>query len=189
MSKTIRIRPFATDDASSVRTLFIRVNWLLAPPAMKDAFERYIDRSLQEEIDRIDQYYSERQGGFWVSARDKKIVGMFGLESCISNAMELRRMYVDPDERRRGVARLMLRYAENECRRRERPWINLSTSELQASAIALYRSAGYQLVREEMATISSNKSLGGGIRRFYFTKHLDPSRPCFCFNEPHHFQF
>jgi GNAT superfamily N-acetyltransferase len=174
MSMMIRIRPFATDDASSVRHLFIRVNRLLAPPAMKEAFERYIHRSLREEIDRIDQYYGERQGGFWVSTWDKKIVGMFGLESSNADAMELRRMYVDPAERRRGIARMMLEYAENVCRQRERLRINLSTSELQRSAIALYRSAGYQLVREEIATVSSNKSLGGGIRRFHFTKHLDP---------------
>jgi GNAT superfamily N-acetyltransferase len=179
MSMTIQIRPFAVDDASPVRGLFIKVNRLLAPPAMKDAFERYIDRSLREEIDRIDQYYAAKQGGFWVAARNKKIVGMFGLESWNGDAMELRRMYVDPDERRQGIARGMLRYAENECRRRGRPRINLSTSELQTSALALYRSAGYQLVREETAAISSNKSFGGDIRRFHFTKDLDsaPSTP------------
>lgn len=79
-------------------------------------------------------------------------------------------MYVDPDMRRRGIARLMLTAAEDECRRRGRASLDLSTSELQGDALALYRNAGYQLVREEVAEAASNKTLGGGIRRYYFTK-------------------
>jgi ribosomal protein S18 acetylase RimI-like enzyme len=81
-------------------------------------------------------------------------------------------MYVDPDARRRGIARKMLREAEEECRRRNRPTLELSTSELQGDALSLYRSAGYLLDREEVAQSASNKTLGGGIRRYYFTKQL-----------------
>lgn len=36
------IRPFQDDDASQVRELFVAVNRLLSPPAMRDAFEAYI---------------------------------------------------------------------------------------------------------------------------------------------------
>jgi putative acetyltransferase len=66
----------------------------------------------------------------------------------------------------------MLIFAEEECRRRNRPRLNLSTSELQTEALALYQSAGYELVREEVAVSGSNKSLGGGLRRYHFTKAL-----------------
>ena len=172
MSSEIKIRPFSANDAAPVRNLFIRINRLLAPPDMTDAFEAYIEVSLREEIDRIAAYYGERQGGFWVAADGARVVGMFGLERVDETTMELRRMYVDPDQRRRGIARQMLTFAEAECRRRNRRRMELSTSELQAEALALYRSAGYQLVREEVALASSNKTLGGGIRRFHFTKAL-----------------
>jgi GNAT superfamily N-acetyltransferase len=168
----MEIRDFSADDAAAVRELFIRVNRLLAPADMKDAFESYIARSLTEEIDRISDYYSERNGGFWVARDGEKIVGMFGLEPSSEDAMELRRMYIDPDFRRRGIARRMLDFAEQECRRRDRPRLNLSTSELQHAALALYRNAGYALVREEIAEAASHKTLGGGIRRYYFTKAL-----------------
>jgi GNAT superfamily N-acetyltransferase len=167
----IKIRAFAPDDAAGVRELFIRVNRLLAPPDMKDAFEAYIARSLDEEIDRVFDYYREREGGFWVAA-EQKIVGMFGLESSGGGAMELRRMYVDPDVRRQGIARRMLHFAEEECRRRGRSRMALSTSELQQEALSLYRNAGYALVREEVAVAASNKTLGGGIRRYHFSKVL-----------------
>lgn len=172
MNAQFEIRAFNAVDAAQVRDLFIRVNRLLAPPEMKDAFEGYIVTSLREEIDRIEEYYAERDGGFWVAVEGSRIIGMFGLEPSSASAMELRRMYVDPDARRRGIARAMLRYAEDECRRRNRPTMDLSTSELQGDALSLYRSAGYELVREEIAASASNKTIGGGIRRYHFTKPL-----------------
>lgn len=172
MDASVAIRPFAADDAAAVRDLFIRVNRLLAPPHLADAFEAYIERSLHEEIDRIAAYYGEKQGGFWVAADETGILGMFGLEPSGPAAMELRRMYVDPAARRRGIARGMLAFAEDECRRRGKASLDLSTSELQGDALALYRGAGYQLLREEVAISASNKTLGGGIRRYYFTKPL-----------------
>ncbi len=167
----MEIREFSPDHARTVRELFIRVNRLLAPADMKEAFEIYIARALREEIDKVSEYYSQREGGFWVAVDGEALVGMFGLESSTDSGMELRRMYVDPDLRRRGIARTMLVFAEEECRRRNRPRLNL-TSELQKEALALYQSAGYQLVHEEVAVIGSNKSLGGGLRRYHFTKAL-----------------
>lgn len=172
MTHEIQIRAFAPPDAADVRELFIRVNRLLAPAQLVEAFESYIARSLAEEIDRLADYYSSRNGGFWVALDGGEIVGMFGLEASGQHAMELRRMYVAPGARRRGIARKMLAFAENECRRHNRLRLELSTSELQKDALALYRSAGYESVREEIADAASNKTIGGGIRRYHFTKRL-----------------
>jgi GNAT superfamily N-acetyltransferase len=172
VSSEISIRPFVEADAPQVRALFIAVNRLLAPPDLRDAFEAYITRSLAEEIDRIDVYYGAREGGFWVAHRGDLLVGTFGLERAEGHAMELRRMYVDPAARRAGIAREMLQFAEEECRRRDIQRLELSTSELQHAALALYRQAGYLLLREEVAETASNKTVGGGIRRYYFTKTL-----------------
>lgn len=169
----LTIRRFVETDAPAVRDLFIRVNRLLAPPQMKDAFETYIASSIAEEIGRIAGYYTEHDGSFWVAMLDGQIVGMFGLEKVAgADAMELRRMYVEPDMRRRGIARDMLAFAENECRRQNMRHLELSTSEVQGAALALYSANGYQLDREEVAASASNKTVGGGIRRFYFSKAL-----------------
>jgi GNAT superfamily N-acetyltransferase len=131
----VTIRPFQDKhDASQVRELFMIVNRLLSPPNMREAFEAYIARSLSEEMDRTTAYYRERGGGFWVALREEKVVGMFGLEPAAPDAMELRRMYVDPPARRGGIARLML--------------------------------------REAVAEQACNKTLGGGILRYYFEKVL-----------------
>jgi putative acetyltransferase len=171
-SLELHIRPFQETDAVAVHELFVTINRLLAPPELRDAFEAYIARSLTEEIDRITAYYAERQGGFWVAVRACEVVGMFGLEASASDAFELRRMYVAPSARRSGIARAMLDFAEVECRRRNARRLELSTSELQPAALELYRRAGYRLVREVIAEQASNKTLGGGIRRYYFEKDL-----------------
>ena len=149
--KTI-IRRFEEADATVVRELFVNVNRLLSPPHMRDAFEAYIMHSLAEEMGRIIAYYSDRGGGFWVAARAKKVVGMFGLEIASAESLELRRMYVWPSARRTGVAETMLNFAEEECRRRKVRRLELSTSELQSAALALYRRAGFCLLQEVIAT-------------------------------------
>jgi len=168
----VTIRPFAEQDAAQVRELFITVNRLLSPPHLRDAFEAYIERALREEIDRIPAYYSERDGGFWVAIAGDKLVGTFGLERASDDAMELRRMYVDPSARRRGIARRMLQFSEDECRRRKVSRLELSTAEIQRAALALYRNAGYRLVREETVEGLSNKTVGSGILRYYLEKIL-----------------
>jgi len=173
LSAEVTIRPFQEEnDVPQVRELFIIVNRLLSPPRMRDAFEAYIVRSLSEEMDRVAAYYGERGGGFWVALREQKIVGMFGLEPAAPDAMELRRMYVDPSVRRSGIGRLMLQFAEAECRRRDMRRLELSTSELQPAALELYGHAGFRLLHEAIAEQASNKTLGGGIRRYYFEKIL-----------------
>jgi GNAT superfamily N-acetyltransferase len=172
VSTEIRIRAFAEDDALQVRRLFITVNRLLSPPDLRAAFDVYIERALAEEINRIPAYYGERDGGFWVAVRGSKVVGTFGLECASDDAMELRRMYVDPGARRRGIARRMLQFAEDECRRRNIVQLELSTAEIQSAALALYRNAGYRLVREGIVEAISNKTVGSGIHRYYFEKSL-----------------
>ena len=53
MGNQIIVRKYIEADADQVRKLFIKVNRLLAPADLKDAFESYIVLSLREEIDRI----------------------------------------------------------------------------------------------------------------------------------------
>ncbi len=47
-----------------------------------------------------------------------------------------------------------------------------SISGVQKAALAFYRAAGYRQIGEERAETRSNKTVGGGIRRFHFVKPL-----------------
>jgi GNAT superfamily N-acetyltransferase len=169
---TIVIRQYEAHDQPAVRALFIAVNRGLAPPDKHAAFEAYIARSLVEEIDRIPDYYASRHGSFWVAADGDEIVGMFGIERLDATSAELRRMYVAPHARRRGIAQQMLARAEAVCHDAGYSMLTLSTSEVELAALAFYRRAGYRLLREEVAAAQTNKTVGGDIRRYYFDKAL-----------------
>jgi putative acetyltransferase len=168
-----QFRPYRSSDRDAVSEIFTRVNRELAPAHMRDAFEEYIELSIREEIGRIPDYYDPRRGAsFWVLANNGDIWGYFGLEPAGGNAMELRRMHIDAIHRRRGFGMLMLRHAEQVARSQGASKLVLSTSELQQTAIALYRSARYALVSEDIATSATNKTVGHGVRRFHFEKSL-----------------
>jgi ribosomal protein S18 acetylase RimI-like enzyme len=175
MTGQIRIRPYADRDLPAVRALFIAVNEELAPAHLRDAFDRYVARSLREEIDCIPDYYAARGGSFWIAEDSGALLGMFGLEGAGHGAVEIRRMYVAPRARRRGIARALLAHAESIAQAAGCERIVLSTSELQGAALALYRAAGYRLVREEVALAESNKTVGSGLRRYHFVKDLATS--------------
>jgi putative acetyltransferase len=169
----VTIRPYRDSDLPTVRDLFIRINRELASPGLRQAFEDYIARSLREEIERIPDYYAEHGGSFWVvEDAAGAVTGMFGLEAAETGAAEIRRMYVDSRVRRGGIGRAMLHRAEELCRAAGLDRIVLSTSELQQAALALYRAAGFRLIREKVATAETNKTVGAGLRRYYFEKTL-----------------
>ncbi|MGI8665302.1 MAG: GNAT family N-acetyltransferase [Jatrophihabitans sp.] len=60
-----------------------------------------------------------------------------------SPAAELKRMYVDTEQRGRGFARSMLGYLERSAHQHGVRWLLLETGSKQPEAIALYRSTGY----------------------------------------------
>lgn len=172
-SLAFTIRSYQAEDQDAVVDLFIRVNRSLAPPEMQEIFEAYVARSLAEEVGQIEHYYdAERNRSFWVATDGKRLLGNFGLESADDGAVEVRRMYVDFPFRRSGVARAMLRQAETYAGQAGFTRIILSTSSLQQPALALYRSAGFELVREEIATSSSLRTIGNGIPRYHLEKSL-----------------
>jgi GNAT superfamily N-acetyltransferase len=168
---TFDIRRYRDADRAAVRDLFIRINRELATPALRDAFERYMAISLRDEIDRLADYYAERHGAFFVVYDGGTLAGVFGLEGLGTPSAELRRMYVDAPYRRRGLARVMLGFAEETCRDAGTRVLTLSTSQLQQAALAFYRASGYRLVSEETGAAQSNKTVGN-IRRYHFEKVL-----------------
>lgn len=154
-------------------TLFTRINRELSTPETNDAFEAYIVRSIDEEIGQIDQFYDTANGNsFWIAERAGEFVGMYGLERLRDHVVELRRMYVNPDIRRQGLARRMLAHAETIATKAGYRRMELSTSELQEAALALYRRSGFGGETEYVAEDASHKTIGGGIRRYVFFKDL-----------------
>ena len=169
----LTVRRAEAQDGDGIADLFVTVNRALAPDGLAEAFEGYIELSLQEEIHPFLEYYSpERGNGLWVAVDDDSLVGMYGLEQVEPATVELRRMYVHPAHRRRGLARRLLAHAEVTAVRCGYGKLILSTAEIQKAAIALYEDAGFRLVKTEAAEAKSNKTIGGGILRHHYEKTL-----------------
>ena len=166
------IRPFKDGDKQKVPDLFIQINRLIAPKGTEQQFEEYIGRSLAAEIDHISNYYKQHFDNFWVAKQNGTLKGMFGLEQWKDDGLELRRMYVDPGTRRQGIAGHMLCFVEIYCWENGVNQLHLSTSELQPAALALCKYAGFPITHEEQVETAGDKTIGGGIRRYYFTKPL-----------------
>jgi GNAT superfamily N-acetyltransferase len=93
------------------------------------------------------------QGGFYVGYRDDRPVmtGAWRFRDDVerlgsSRPAEVKRMYVAPHARRRGLARLMLAHLEATARDAGAEVMILETGTAQPEAIELYLAAGYEAV-------------------------------------------
>lgn len=168
----MKIRRYRPQDQGAVIGLFREFMWELTPAALASEFQAYIERAIEEELGRIEEYYFHRDDqGFWV-ADTGPVVGMVGVEHRDREAAELRRMAVAAAHRRKGIGRELLGTAEAFCRQSGYRRMVLSTSELQTAARALYEASGYRRVREEKDAAPSHKSAGAGLTRFHYEKML-----------------
>jgi GNAT superfamily N-acetyltransferase len=87
--------------------------------------------------------FAQPQGTFLVGYADGEPVCAGGLKRLDEQAAEIKRMYVAPAARRRGVARALLEALEDAARARGYAVVRLDTGPRQPHAMALYRSAGY----------------------------------------------
>jgi GNAT superfamily N-acetyltransferase len=86
-------------------------------------------------------------GGTFLLARvEGRPVGCGGLRRHEDDVAELKRMYVVPDERRRGVAQVLLAALEAQAARLGYRAVVLETGVRQPEAIALYESHGYRRI-------------------------------------------
>lgn len=121
------------------------------------AFDSQIARSL---IDEVQQEYVRRYGGrdetsvdpaefaapdgtFLVATLAGTAIGCAGMRRHRDGVVEVKRMFVRIEHRRRGHARRMLAALEAWARARGYRRVVLETGLVQPEAIALYRSAGY----------------------------------------------
>ena len=82
-------------------------------------------------------------GAFLVGRLEGKVVACGGIARYDGVTGEIRRMYVVPSARRRGLSRVLLEALEDEARALGYSFVRLETGKLQAAAIGLYVSAGF----------------------------------------------
>lgn len=100
-------------------------------------------RELAESGDEV-VYPAHDDVTYLVAVVDGRVVACGAWQALDATSAELKRMYVLPAYRGRGIARRMVAALEEAAHATGRPEIRLETGTYLPAAIALYRSVGYQ---------------------------------------------
>jgi GNAT superfamily N-acetyltransferase len=170
---SVTFRGYRKADYDAVAALWTRINRELTPAGMEELFDRYIAMTIDGELNRLLEVFSEaKRNAFWVVEDSNRIVGSFGIESRSASDTELRRMYLDKDYRGQGIAQRMLDWAQTNARQLGFTKMIVSTAQIQKAADRFYRKNGFQQIRTEIADAMTAKQAGGGLTRFHFEKAL-----------------
>lgn len=132
--------------------------WAVHESALRaSALEFVEDEPADADVARIRERYLDAGGEFLVGLREGEIVAIGGFRVRDADAVEIRRMRVDPDHQRRGYGRRVL--TELEARARERGFERsvLHTHEALTAARRLYADHGYTVTRREPHPVSGDE--------------------------------
>jgi drug/metabolite transporter (DMT)-like permease/GNAT superfamily N-acetyltransferase len=147
------VRPIATSEATAA--------------ALLSAYAAEIDSLFDREPCRVDTVAAEYEaphGTFLVAYEDGRAVACGGIRPLDDGSAEVKRMYVIPEARGRGIGARLLRRLEDEARRLGYRRLRLDTGARLTAAQALYRGAGYS----EIADYNGNRAAS-----HWFEKELD----------------
>jgi len=117
--------------------------------------DRFSDEALREHIQAADRWLKVlRVSGTPVGYCGYELASVGGDEG-VSAAMKLGQLYVLETHRGMGLGRFMLGHVEQRALEREREKIWLQVNKKNAGAIAFYRAAGFEVVREAVFDIGS----------------------------------
>jgi ribosomal protein S18 acetylase RimI-like enzyme len=103
------------------------------------------DSDLDPDLDEPDRYYA----ALWVAELDGKVVGSVALRDLSDGELQLKRMYLRPSQRGRGLGKQLLTTALDWARASGADTIQLDTSERMQAAQGLYEAYGFRRVPGE----------------------------------------
>lgn len=139
MAVELSIRRYEAGDKDAV--------WRLHERAYRHALDEFYPQ-LDRDFRHTPPAYLD-DGEFLVGTLEGQIVAIGGFQPVESDAVEIRRMRVNPDLQRRGYATAILNAFEARASRRGFDRAVLLTSELLSAAVAFYRAADYRVVERE----------------------------------------
>jgi len=132
-----RIRPATNRDGETVRELVfgVLIEYGLQPdPGGTDA-----------DLDELEGTYQQRGGAFdVVEDADGRVVGTVGLYATDPERFELRKMYLVPAARGKGLGKWLLARSVARAREKGAKRVTLETASVLTEAIALYRAFGFR---------------------------------------------
>jgi putative acetyltransferase len=122
-------------------------------PSHADGFRSLVRDTLHEfgfeqdpEFDRDLDDPARTYAALWVAVDDGVVVGSVAMRDLGDGAVELKRMYLRPDQRGRGLGKRLLALALDWAQAQNMQVIRLDTSERMVAAQRLYEAHGFQRV-------------------------------------------
>jgi putative acetyltransferase len=119
-------------------------------PGHEDGFRSLVSDTLLEfgfehdpEFDGDLDDPAATYAALWVAVEDERVVGSVALRDLGDGAVELKRMYLRPDQRGRGLGKQLLALALDWARAHGKKLIRLDTSEQMVAAQRLYEANGF----------------------------------------------
>ncbi len=103
----------------------------------------------------IERHYLKAGGGFWVVEDENgRVVGTAGYRpwAGLPGTAEIRKMYLLPCIRGRGLGRRLLAFLEDQARAAGHERVMLETASVLREAVALYEQAGYRDASDTIET-------------------------------------
>jgi GNAT superfamily N-acetyltransferase len=129
------IRPARPDDMADVRAMMREyVDWI----GLDLAFQE-----IDAELDGLPGEYAPPRGALLVTADGDRLAGMIALRPLGAEVCEMKRLYVRPAARGRGLARQLILRILDEARRLNHAEVRLDTLPMMGGAQALYEALGF----------------------------------------------
>ena len=99
-----------------------------------------------QDVVKVEQFYQEMGGEFWVVEQEGKLVGTAGYYPISRGemAVEIRKMYLLPAVRGKGLGRFLLRELERAIMQKNYQEVWIETASVLTEAIQLYEKQGYR---------------------------------------------
>ncbi|MGB3405345.1 MAG: GNAT family N-acetyltransferase [Microcoleaceae cyanobacterium] len=99
-----------------------------------------------EDVEKVEEFYFQKGGEFWVVEKSNNIVGTVAYYPIKrgNHAVEIRKMYLIPEVRGKGLGKFLLKELENKIKSQGFKEVYLETATVLKEAVKLYESCGYQ---------------------------------------------
>ncbi len=129
--------------AGEIRSLFAEYTEMLL--AIDPSFQVYLDiQGYDAELDEPELKYALSDGRLYIDEEEGKAAGCIALRKLSDSACELKRLYVRPEFRRKGIAAALVSRILSEARSIGYKEIYLDTLPELEGAIRLYRQFGFE---------------------------------------------
>jgi ribosomal protein S18 acetylase RimI-like enzyme len=129
------VRPVQTDDIPEVRAMLREyVAWIGLDLAFQD---------IDDEIADLPGDYDEPTGALLVAEENHHLIGMIALRPLTGSICEMKRLWVRPEGRGRGVATELVEQILDQARHLSYDEIRLDTLPKMSEAQSLYESFGF----------------------------------------------